>query len=158
MIIFLDIDGVLCTTRVAVANGENGLLAGFDPIAMTFLNRICREYDDMQIVISSTWRIFDGRNRRVFYELFASAGYIDLAKSLHQDWQTSMNMKPGSRGLEINEWLQDHYNPKQYIIIDDDNDFWPSQQDKLVLTDPLNGMTLEHFEKVLELIDQYYKE
>ena len=41
MILFLDMDGVLCTGRVAIANGEQGWIASLDPVALRFLDRMC---------------------------------------------------------------------------------------------------------------------
>lgn len=151
MIIFLDFDGVLCTGRQAVAMKERGLIANLDPVALMFLNRICREYG-CRVVISSTWR--HGKKRRHFYELFMAGGHVDLAKAIHEAWETPV-LPDGKRGHEIQAWIDGHGDGLNYIIIDDDSDMLEHQRDRFIHTDSYNGMLMEHYiaaEKLLNAV------
>ena len=148
-VIFLDFDGVICTRRQALASGERGVISGLDPVALGFLNRICRDYK-IQIVISSTWRMCGKKTRRSFYELFACAGYVDLGRAIHKDWRTP-NLPDATRGHEIEIWLSDN-ECDDYVILDDDSDMLDYQKPRMVTTDSHNGMLFEHYEKTMELL------
>jgi hypothetical protein len=140
MILFLDFDGVICTARMAQATGETGVIAGLDPIALAFLNRMCSEHT-LQVVISSTWRI--GQNRLFFRRLFASGGYHHLAQSLHKTWATPQSSK--YRGDDIEMWLDANPGTENYIILDDDDRVKDYQKPRLIQTHPINGMLWEHY-------------
>lgn len=150
-IIFLDIDGVTCTSRHAVAIGETGLWANQDPVALAFLNRMCKEYD-CRVVISSTWR--KGKDRRYFYELFMASGNLNLAQALDYYWCTVNT--GGCRGDEIQEWL-DRNRWDDYIIIDDSSDMLEHQKDHFVRTDSRNGMLFEHYMAIEEKIKKHFE-
>jgi hypothetical protein len=150
-IIFLDIDGVLCTHRCAAALGEKGLMANLDPIALAFLNRLCQEYD-IRVVISSTWR--KGKDRRHFYELFMASGNLHLARALDYNWCTINT--GGCRGDEIQEWL-DRCKWDGYTIIDDDSDMLEHQKDHFIKTNNRNGMLFEHYIAIEEKIKQHFE-
>lgn len=147
-IIFLDFDGVLCTARQCVASGERGVIAGLDPVALRFLDRICGKHD-IKVVISSTWR--QGGNAREFYQLFCAASCIDLACALHQNWRTE-SLKNCVRGEEIEKWLSE--NPCDgYLILDDDTDMLDYQKPFFVRTDPRNGMLMQHYIDSLKILN-----
>lgn len=147
MIIFLDFDGVICTGRQSIAMNERGVTACLDPVALMFLNRICRD-NGCKVVISSTWRY--GRNRRHFYELFMAGGHVDLARAVHEDWDTPVH-PDGNRGSEIQAWLDSH-GCTDYIILDDDSDMLDSQCGRFVHTDSYNGMLMRHYIAVEKLL------
>ena len=160
---------MLCTFRASAAYGEGGMIASMDPLGLQFLNRMCREYP-VSVVISSTWR--KGRRHRLFYELFGSHGYTDLAKAIyytskldkdlgHGDaWRTPTNDRinsQGFRGADVEEWLE-HYEPKaNYIIIDDGSDFFENQKEFFVQTAEPVGMSLENFDEIENLLKKYTK-
>jgi hypothetical protein len=134
---------------MAIATGERGLIAGLDPVALQFLDRMCREHE-LQVVISSTWRY--KQRRRDFYQIFAAGGHIDLAKAIHDKWDTPV-LADGTRGEEIERWLLDNDPDAEYIILDDDCDMLEYQKKRFVCTDGYNGMLHEHFiaaEKIIE--------
>lgn len=144
MIIFLDFDGVICTGRQAIAAGERGVIAGLDPVALLFLDRMCREHQ-CQVVISSSWR-YGKRRRRHFYELFASAGYYCLAKALHPKWDTPVSqIQENCRGREIDMWLLENDPEADYIILDDDDRILDHQRPHHIHTDSHNGMLMQHY-------------
>jgi len=148
-VIFLDFDGVICTGRQAIASGERGVISGLDPVAMGFLNRICRD-NDLKVVISSSWR--SGKARDDFKNIFACGGYYHLAKALHSFWSTAtLNDKDSTRGHEIQLWL-DMHDCDGYCIIDDDDRMLPDQLQFFVHTDSIDGMLYDHYQKVLKVL------
>lgn len=148
-VIFLDFDGVLCTARQCIASGERGVIAGLDPVALRFLDRICDDHD-IEIVISSTWREIGERKRRIFYEIFAAASCINLAKSIHTNWKTP-SLADGNRGQEIEKWLSQN-ECDGYLILDDDPDILDHQKPFFVNIDSRNGMLFEHYLKALKIL------
>lgn len=148
MIIFLDIDGVLCTLRQSYASGELGAFAGLDPVALTFLNRICKTYH-CKVVISSTWRYDSTRDH--FYRLFACGGYIDLACALADNWRTE-SIAQSSRGHEIENWLLTNDPDAEYLIIDDISAFLPYQQSRVFLINQQEGMLMNDYIAIEQFI------
>lgn len=145
-VIFLDMDGVLCTPRACLAHGQKGLNRYLDPVGIDFLNRFTKASNSM-IVVSSTWRtLFDEMS---FKTLMATAGYTGRYK---KDWKTpnySNNPKlwdsgdsKSSRPNEIQEWLNNHSEVGDYLIFDDDSFEWNEKQLKRwIHTDVYNGIT-----------------
>lgn len=130
-VIFLDIDGVLCTYRTGVNN--------FDIYETRWLNWFCNKHD-IKIVISSSWRI--GTPKDWFDLLFG--------ENLHEDWKTGRDPK-GRRGNEIKEWLKEHSECKEWAIIDDETvDMLETQKMFAVKTNFWQGFC---FQNRLELIE-----
>lgn len=136
-IIFLDIDGVVCTPRASVAVGDKGILTYLDPIVMGLLTKLVEDYN-AEVVISSTWR--QGRTFGDFHDLFAVSGFYKMASAL--PWERKHEIKEqvqwktkqlsGSRGNEIKDWI-DTYGPiKNYVILDDDSDMLDEQKENFV--------------------------
>lgn len=146
-VIFLDFDGVLCTARQCVASGERGVIAGLDPVALRFLDRICAKHD-IKVVISSTWR--QGGNAREFYQLFCAASCIDLASAIHKNWRTD-SIQGCTRGQEIEKWLSEN-ECDGYLILDDDTDMLEYQKPFFVNTDCRNGMLFDHYVQCLKVL------
>lgn len=158
--IFLDIDGVLNSTRSAIALGGYGFFPGrnrmqgatdwvkeakLDPIAVLLLERLVRN-TDAAVVISSTWRI--GSNVEEFQGLFKA--YVP------DNVFNIIGMTPTTnrchRGEEIDLWLTENSQPSDtYVILDDDSDMLPEQRPFFVQTDYQIGLTHEHIEQA-ELI------
>ena len=125
-IIFLDIDGVLCTQRIGFDPGDDLTfiyrLNPLDIYSMKLLNELCSTFD-ARIVISSSWRKIHSEND--IFEHFKNHGFLG---KFHSDWSTP-NLG-GFRGKEINEWLlkNNFSNDDNYICIDDDSsDYFPWQ-------------------------------
>ncbi len=147
-IIFLDMDGVLCTPRYAVANGIRGLLDVLDPTCVEFLNRLLDVDPTIEFVISSTWRkIYTSE------ELLNHMRKAGFKGKFHMDWRTGQDGK-GQRGREINEWLNSHPDIEEYLIIDDEvSDIYPYvSKDKVAQTAMYDGILWDHylrFQKIL---------
>ena len=148
-IIFLDFDGVLNTeqyqARLAVDEKPNKDAWGplFDPRAVGNLRKIIVS-TGAAIVISSSWR------------------YIHRLGSLRMMWE--IRELPGeildtlpcgatyiSRGEDIECWLNQHGQPN-YVIIDDLDDFYPSQHDRYVDTNPIVGISTVDVEKAIKIL------
>ena len=144
-IIFLDIDGVICSIRSAVACGgypwrvKAEDMELFDLIAIKLVQKICKDCD-AKIVLSSVWRIYHDFNM--------------IGKELNLPIIDKTPYKLTShRGEEIAMWLRDNKVDK-YVIIDDDSDMLEEQLPYFVKVDRNNGLSYENYEKIKELIKE----
>ena len=115
---------------------------------------MCVVLTDVKIIITSTWRL-DGdmqtlwRNRNLAGEVVGVTPTIQKEKAIGkiQIWY-------GYRGMEVEEWLSSNATaPYKYAILDDEDDYLPSQSGHLVLTDPMTGITKEIADKVISLLE-----
>lgn len=137
-IVFLDIDGVLCTARAHAAYAmKGGQWLYWDPLGCTLLRRLCKE-TCAEIVISSTWR-----NHKD--DLFTRLREHNLVEYLHEDWKTGASMS--SRGEEIDVWIKNHFDIGSYVILDDDRDMLPEQLSHFVFVEH-DGISFENFRKM----------
>lgn len=146
IVIFLDIDGVLCLERSHLAFAEDTASIWNDlcPTASALIRRLC-EKTGAQIVISSTWR-----HHKNF--LFPALDKHGLSKYVFGDreddstgWLTPAFFKE-CRGFEIDHWLK-KYKPENYLIIDDTPDFIKGQ--KILLTDTEHGFGAQEYKRAL---------
>lgn len=133
--LFLDIDAVL------------------DPEAVKNLEHII-EATEAKIIITST-KQHDGdiqalwRNRNLAGDVVGVTPTVQKEKAIGK-----IKIRYGHRGMEVDKWLQDNAAaPYKYAILDDEDDYLPSQSDHLVLTDPMTGITKEVADKVISLLD-----
>lgn len=158
-IIFLDIDGVLCTGRAMIGR-PIGHVGGkyFDPIAMQILNRICKE-TEAEVVVSSTWR-FDNSCREILRCVGFSGKFFG---NTDQSWRTPYNPQ-GSRGKQIEAWIIMNYRDNfqgwtdtsqieelEYVILDDDSDMLEHQLPRFVKIDHDVGLNVKDYFKIKEL-------
>jgi hypothetical protein len=153
-ILFLDIDGVLNSSRTATIHGTkpDGTLTGlgyptnfsirnmrkFDPVAIGLIRQLCYE-SGCQIVLSSTWRItFTVEESRKAFNL----PIIDKTPRILF----------ASRGGEIKEWLDTHSNIMKYTIVDDDSDMLESQLPYFVKVDSANGLSYQNYKQLKQLL------
>jgi hypothetical protein len=154
-VIFLDIDGVLCTTRAHVAYATGLLMRHYDPTCTRILARLCRE-TSAKIVLSSTWRLTF--NLSHMDALLMNAGFEDVP--WHQAWRTPDlstsrmygDLTDTKRGDEIERWMSQHGRPERYVIIDDDTDMLESQKPYFIQTDTHEGFGFKEYEKARELL------
>lgn len=113
-ILFLDIDGVLNSDRfhrtIMVYNFPHGM--EIDPKAIALLKSFLDTYQEIKIVISSSWR--DTLSINQFNELFATHGIQDRVIDL-----TNSDMEK-VKSIEL--WINEN-NPSHFVIIDDDQLF-----------------------------------
>jgi len=131
IVIFLDIDGVFTSLRSGWYN--------WDIYAVNFFIWLCRDKLNAKIVISSSWR--NQYNKEFFENIFPGI--------LHDDWKTLYFRFSGSRGSEIDKWLDSHKDISDYLIIDDMNDMLEEQQSHFIHTDTDNGMLIKNYEDIL---------
>lgn len=141
-ILFLDIDGVLNSTRSAIALGNfphtTKTLRYFDVIALRLIRKVCKE-TGCKICLSSTWR-----NDKNWEEIGPN-----LKLPIIDRTPRSLS---GYRGKEIEAWLNEHPEVNQYAIVDDDGDMLEKQHPYFVHTSHSNGFLFEDYEKLLELL------
>lgn len=135
-VIFLDIDGVVCTRRVHVAYKDSGTWHRPDPVAVRLLNRLCADTGAV-VVISSSWRNTDSRG-----DIEAMLRRGGFSGRFHDDWATP-SLVGGFRGDELAAWLAAHPETGAWVALDDGRDFHPGQN--LVLTHGENGFMYEHY-------------
>lgn len=143
-VIFLDIDGVLCTMRSHWVYSNASFMRHLDPVAVRMVARLCHQTDS-QLVLSSTWR---GQFSEAAMSMFLmQTGFQDFPP-WHSDWKTPSLNRP--RGYEIAEWLK--INPvDNYVILDDDSDMLDHQLSHFVKTDTYNGFLWEHYQRALKI-------
>lgn len=144
-VLFLDIDGVLNSTRSFIAFGgypqkvEHLVVAG-DVIAVRLLQRLC-DSAGISVVLSSAWRTS---------YTFASVGE---ALGLPIIGATPV-FATDIRGEEIAAWLVANPPVESYVIVDDHNDMLPEQQSRLVLTSGHDGLTWAKYSELCNLFGE----
>lgn len=166
-IVFLDVDGVLncrstkpgtlgvreCSLR-PINNPQvefSGVVEEEKVSALVRALQAC----GAKIVVSSSWReAFKAASA------FASAiGIPPLASApdiFHKDWKTGWKFS-SQRYHEIDWWLQDHKQTRQYAILDDHDCIPPdwTLHKHFVRTDADVGLTNADINRVLEIIGRY---
>lgn len=140
-VLFMDIDGVLNSTRTAVAlhgyprvYALNG--ACWDQVAIQLLRGLCAK-GGIKVVLSSSWR-----NDKDWDQIGPALGLPIIDRT-----PTIM----GPRGAEIAAWLSDHPEVGNYAIVDDDSDMLPEQKLCFVQTSHHDGLTWEPFAKLCSI-------
>lgn len=166
-VIFLDVDGVLTSNRsqFALNPQQVGLWSRFDPLAVEFLNKVCDTYQDVSIVLTSTWRTefpYESGYEK-WIPLWAEAAFrsCGFRGKFAEDWRTVNidNYAHKKRAYEVVKWLQNHQEVQDYIIIDDDDSGFNSvlPKKRFVKTDPDNGMLFKHMLKANSIIGNWEK-
>lgn len=150
-LLFLDIDGVLNSVNYYMTRVRGEVPTSvfeyhstdLDPTAVDLLKNFVLEYN-IDIVLSSTWRKLFAISE--IKDLFTLAGWegipiIDFTPVLHT-----------IRGEEIQKWynmFESEYD--EYVIIDDDADFLPSQLEyNFVHVSGTTGLLPKHIEQMKE--------
>lgn len=150
-IIFLDMDGVLATQRMQVAFGHRGFWSDPDPVGVKLVERLVVDEDEVLFVLSSSWRF--RVNRLEMETILSKAGASKIR--FHIDWCTTKEAFPGqTRGMEIQQWLDNHPEVLSYVILDDEPDksFLPEQHLHLIRTDSDNGIMIGHLEDAFDIL------
>lgn len=140
-VLFLDVDGVLNSTRTNVANGaypmELAHREAFDWTTIKLLQRMC-DAGGIEVVLSSAWRQWN-----TAAEVGAAFGLpvVDVTPVLG-----------GPRGGEIQQWLDAHPEVTHYAIVDDDPDMLETQMSNFVKTDPLDGLRWADFARLCDML------
>lgn len=132
---FLDIDGVLNGYNIYQSNRPYPL-SEFNEEKVEILNSLFDEIPEIKLVLSSSWRFFDGieniiRESGIKKELFSITPYSII-----------------NRGDEVKQWLNNFDSEYKYCIVDDVDDFDKDQKNNIVFTDPNIGITKKDVEKI----------
>ena len=99
------------------------------------------------------------KDRNLPGELFAMTPI--LLSTTYQDARSGEMFsipERNAKALEINAWLEEFAErPCQYVIIDDENVFFQSQQVHLVQTDEISGLTYEKARTAIEILNHEIK-
>lgn len=145
-VIFLDIDGVLCSHRSCAANGGypapgNPVSWGkFDDVAVRLLQEAILK-TMATVVLSSNWRST------------VNLAALQWRLGIRIDSVTREGTEAEPRGAQIHDWLVRHPGVESYAILDDDEDMLPDQMEHLCLTSKRNGFLLGHYDDLLEKLE-----
>jgi len=167
-LVFLDVDGVFTSTRVQLSSGNPlDMWNVFDPVAISFMNKIHDTRDRVEFVLMSTWKEYltcDSANQYQWViATFRAAGFRGEFARL---WKTNPNndSKFYERGMtrahEVKEYLELYApNHLDYILFDDnDYDFEKVLgKRRLVRTDAENGLLIKHMRNALSIIGTWHE-
>ncbi len=165
--LFLDFDGVLNTVSYAKRLRKEGVEpfdefgAMFDPDTISNLKSIV-EQTGCKIVLSSTWRN-DGlmrmralwKERNLPDEIYSMTPIL-LSTTYNDARSGELFTIPehNAKALEIQAWLHRYASePCQYVILDDENVFFPKQQEHLVQTEEKQGLTITKAQLAIEVLN-----
>lgn len=154
-IVFLDFDGVVETIYWEKAKDgtwsynvhKDSRTELNNKQAIGWLNELYKKvpYD---VVVSSTWRI--GMSKAELQWLLTQSGFDPEIKVIG-----STPVLYQQRGLEIQEWIDDHQFEGKFIIIDDDSDMCHLLP-MLVRCDCQLGFTIYDYQKALKLLEDKF--
>lgn len=121
-VIFLDVDGVLNSTKSGYGFGGE-LDKNKIKWDQTCVDRVRAlvEAVETSVVISSTWRI--GTPIQWFKDAFALYGWHNAPVV----GKTPEDVHHGFRGEEVYLWLENNPTVETFLCIDDETDFYPQQ-------------------------------
>ena len=146
-IIFLDIDGVIASLdhiRIASLLEEGNpdkYGYAFDPRCVKNLQYIIKQ-TNAKLIISSSWKSMGKEALLTMWKMRELPGEII---------GTTPDLLRGSRGMEIQVWI-DINDVTKFVIIDDDIDMLDSQLPYFVKTNPIVGLTVEDSIKVITIL------
>ena len=149
-VIFCDVDGVLNNSGTDTRSPSG--YAGVSNVLIRKLKTIVSE-TGAGIVLSSDWRLVKddpehGKDYRYLVRRLRFAGGLRIL-----DHTPDISWK--DRGQEIRQYLKQHPNVTEYVILDDlpFRDFLINDLlSNLVLTDPRKGLTDEDVERAIQIL------
>jgi hypothetical protein len=146
-IIFLDIDGVIASldhiriTSLLEEDNPDKYGYAFDPRCVKNLQYIIKQ-TNAKLIISSSWKSMGKEALLTMWKMRELPGEII---------GTTPDLLRGSRGMEIQVWI-DTNDVTKFVIIDDDIDMLDSQSPYFVKTNPIVGLTVEDSIKVITIL------
>lgn len=175
-VIFLGIDGVLNSGRSFLALSAfiplhdesapyqlRAAIATIDPIAVSLLNRVIKEFD-AKIVLSSSHRIdfvshgklVGETDEQVFENIKEYLGKLGVNTDTFIGYTPQMN---GIRGEDIAAWFETYERAadvENYVILDDAADFLEHQLERLVQCPGDIGITEKNYFEMTTLFGRSY--
>lgn len=158
-VIFLDIDGVLCTHRAHYARGRqapNGLMHVLDREAVGLLNILCcagLPHTEVRVVLISTWRLpqhpLSRGELKPIEDHLRSHGFVG---KFHSDWKAPHLGGEDLRGHEVAAWLAEHAGVDDFLIIDDRATFLSEQSSRHVRPNYFEGLSWLNFVHAADIL------
>lgn len=172
-IVFLDFDGVINNFGKRDEGNERvdlyiGTASKSNIAPLNYLFDQCLK-NDFYIVISSAWNI--GGTGRCIYELsniiehetldkvvLGCTEYMTDAGVEHYNNLYDLHMEEDedgclpTRGVECFHFIEKFELDENYAFIDDIDNFLPFQKDRMILTHPRVGLTMELVDKTMEMM------
>lgn len=139
-ILFLDFDEVFLTQRSKY---------NVDPIATELIADLCIQHE-LNIVICSSHRLLGEEHCKKILQEAKLWEYVYINDMFTKNFYHSQY----NRGIEVADWISRH-NITNYLIIDDDSDFLPEQDNNIVHPDIMNGMLMEHYLECCKICDNF---
>lgn len=141
-VLFLDIDGVLnCQSTWERLGDEFGIyraMMGLDFRLVELLKDWLRDHPEVEVVLSSTWRL----DERMAAEVKRRGiDFIGMTRNL------------GQRGKEIDDWLRAHPQVTHYAILDDIRQFAATQQQHFVRTRYAVGLQFKDLQSIACILE-----
>lgn len=165
-VIFLDFDGVLNTERYQAElrsrrrSTVDTYGPMFDPKAVQNLQKILDAVPDARTVIESSWKLEGLQWIKDMWSSRKLPGNIcDITPDYFFDL-TNVDLesiedlrKLAGKGNEIRQWLAEN-EPEGccYVILDDMPDFLPEQDEHVILTNPVTGLTAENADQAIRIL------
>ena len=120
-ILFLDFDGVVNTPLLDAKSQSwkmnfpsDGCVNNKEAVAL--ISKFCKAFD-FNIVVTSDWRLDRANTWRQCLHNSGLDSSVQIVGNTPNLWCTSLEF---GRGHEIKQWLSEHPEVKNFIIIDDD--------------------------------------
>jgi hypothetical protein len=165
-LVFLDIDGVFTSSRVHYAhNASYEMWHRFDPVAVDFMNKIHDRYP-VEFVLMSTWKNFlKNDDKNIEHWVRAAFGNSGFRGQIASPWKTDpdelwVNRYNFQRGDEVKEYLDIYAQDVKDFILFDDNRYNFAKalgKNRLVLTDPVNGLLYKHMTHAQSIMGQWHE-
>jgi len=147
-VVFLDIDGVLnnSKTRKLTSYTRSPFV---DPAMLKRLRKIL-DATKAEVVLSSDWRYDrdDERYNQDFIELKYLLGDYGI-----EFYDFTPERLDGNRGLEIKEFLDNHKEVTNYVVLDDRSDACV-EPDKFIHTSMSVGLTDDHVQEAIDILSK----
>lgn len=168
-IVFLDVDGEL-----TYSDYDNKETANIDVEKVKLLKEIC-DKTNAKVVISSSWRGWEGYTPRIYHilidiltsndiEVLGDTPHLptefenrsELPKILSMDDMAKLKLKHGTgRAAEIQKWISEH-DVDNYVILDDEDFDWSDYGYDKHWVQPTwfgdGGLKREHVDKAIEIL------
>lgn len=153
-VIFLDFDGVITTV---LSNWK------LDKKKMDMVKQIC-DATGAKIVVSSSWRrytieqtieLITTKQKEKHCQHFLYPEYIiDITARMYGFKSGNREEHFGLyRGVEIEQWLSEHQDVTNYVILDDDTDMLLCQKNNFIKTNAYSGICKKDVEKAIKILN-----